>query len=157
MLENPIQIGKMRVKNRIVFPPMNTNLNSETGSLTAQTEAYYLRRAKGGAGLIVMEAASVSRENKNHPAQPLFCDETYIPAWSYLAEKLQRHGTKVAVELVFYGSESELPPHPSPSGISRWPKEECSILTREEIHHIQDQFAEAAHVECVVLMSRVEK
>ena len=27
----PLQIGRMKVKNRIVFPPMNTNLTSEEG------------------------------------------------------------------------------------------------------------------------------
>ena len=53
-LMEPIRIGSMQVKNRIIFPPMNTNLTSEDGYVTPELEAYYLRRAKGGAGMIVL-------------------------------------------------------------------------------------------------------
>ena len=31
MMGQPIQIGQITVKNRIVFPPMNTNLTSAEG------------------------------------------------------------------------------------------------------------------------------
>ena len=73
-LMEPIRIGTMTVKNRIVFPPMNTNLTSEDGCVTPDLEEYYLRRARGGAGLIILEAASVSKDSRNHPRQPMICD-----------------------------------------------------------------------------------
>lgn len=143
-LGEPIQIGSMTVKNRIVFPPMNTNLTSEDGCVTPELEEYYIRRAKGGAGLIVLEAASVSRDSRNHPRQPMICDRRYTASWARLVEKLQRYGAKVSVELVHYGSEASMPPRVSPSGLSKYKDAPGKVLTTEEIHRIQEQFVDAA-------------
>ena len=85
-LMEPIRIGTMTVKNRIVFPPMNTNLTSEDGCVTPDLEEYYLRRARGGAGLIILEAASVSKDSRNHPRQPMICDRKYTASWAKLAD-----------------------------------------------------------------------
>ena len=95
-LAEPVWIGSMRVKNRIVFPPMNTNLTSETGCVTPELEEYYIRRAKGGAGLIILEAASVSPDSRNHPRQPMICDRRYVASWARLTEKLHRYGARVS-------------------------------------------------------------
>lgn len=143
-LMEPIQIGSMTVKNRIVFPPMNTNLTSEDGCVTPELEAYYLRRARGGAGLIILEAASVSKDSRNHPRQPMICDRKYTASWARLAEKLHRYQTRLSIELVHYGSEASIPPRVSPSGISKYKENPGKILTVEEIHRIQEQFVDAA-------------
>lgn len=143
-LMEPIQIGTMTVKNRIVFPPMNTNLTSEEGCVTPELEEYYLRRARGGAGLIILEAASVSRDSRNHPRQPMICDRKYTASWARLAEKLHRYHTKLSIELVHYGSEASIPPRVSPSGVSKYKENPGKILTVEEIHRIQEQFVDAA-------------
>lgn len=143
-LMEPIQIGSMTVKNRIVFPPMNTNLTSEDGCVTPELEAYYLRRARGGAGLIILEAASVSKDSRNHPRQPMICDRKYTASWARLAEKLHRYQTRLSIELVHYGSEAAIPPRVSPSGISKYKENPGKVLTVEEIHRIQEQFVDAA-------------
>ena len=141
---SPVQIGYMQVKNRIVFPPMNTNLSSEDGCVTPQMEEYYVRRAKGGAGLIILEASSVAKDTRNHPRQPMICDRKYTASWARLVERLHRYGTKVSIELVHYGSEASIPPRVSPSGLSKYKDAPGKVLTVEEIHHIQQQFVEAA-------------
>ncbi len=143
-LMEPVWIGNMQVKNRIVFPPMNTNLSSEDGCVTDQMEEYYVRRARGGAGLIILEAASVSPESRNHPRQPMICDRRYTASWARLVEKLHRYQVKVSIELVHYGSEASIPPRVSPSGISKYKEEPGKILTIEEIHDVQRQFVNAA-------------
>ncbi len=139
----PIRVGTMEIKNRIVFPPMNTNLSSEDGCVTQQLEDYYMKRAKGGAGFIVLEAASISKESRNHPRQPMICDRRYTASWARLIEKIHRYGTKVSVELVHYGSEASMLPRVSPSACSKY-EEPGEVLTVEQIHAIQQQFVEAA-------------
>ena len=141
-ISEPIRIGKLVLKNRIVFPPMNTNYYTENGFLCPMAEEYYIRRARGSAGLIVLEAASVTPDYKNHPAQPMLCDSRSIRLYADLAEKLHRYGTAVSVELVHYGGEAELAPHCSPSGISR--HKDCHELTIEEIHDVEKMFIDAA-------------
>lgn len=143
-LIEPIKIGRMEIKNRIVFPPMNTNLTSEDGAVTSELEEYYLRRARGGAGLIVLEASSISRESRNHPKQAMLCDRRYIASWARLVEKIHRYDVMTSIELVHYGSEASIPPRVSPSGISKYGGEAGTILTREAIHKIQEQFIQAA-------------
>ena len=108
-MAEPIQIGRLTVKNRIVLPPMNTNLTSEEGYVTPYMEEYYIRRAKGGAGLIVLEAATVDKNSRNHPVQAVLYDRKHVASWASMVEKLHRYGAKVSVELVHYGSEASIP------------------------------------------------
>lgn len=59
LLKSPIKIGNMELRNRMVMPPMVTNLAHDDGSVSSKTRAYYGARAKGGIGLIIVEAANV--------------------------------------------------------------------------------------------------
>ena len=58
-LLEPIKIGSMQLKNRIVFPPMATKLGTDDGYVTPATRAYYEARAKGGAGMIIVEISCI--------------------------------------------------------------------------------------------------
>ena len=51
----PLKIKEMELKNRIVMPPMATNLAGEYGNVTADLIKYYQERAKGGVGLVIIE------------------------------------------------------------------------------------------------------
>ena len=55
----PGYIGRMRVKNRVVMPPMHVAITGSDGSPDERYIKYYEERAKGGVGLIITEAASV--------------------------------------------------------------------------------------------------
>ena len=59
----PIEIGPMTVKNRFVVPPMGNNFANTDGTMSEQSAAYYKERAKGGFGLITIEATVVHRVN----------------------------------------------------------------------------------------------
>ena len=156
-MAEPIQIGRLTVKNRIVLPPMNTNLTSEEGYVTPYMEEYYIRRAKGGVGLIVLEAATVDKNSRNHPVQAVLYDRKHVASWASMVEKLHRYGAKVSVELVHYGSEASIPPRESPSGISKFKEDPGAILTISRIKEIQKQFAYSAKLakqagmDCVTL------
>lgn len=56
----PTNIGKMRVKNRIVMPPMGTNYAEAGGAVSQRMLDYYEARARGGAGLIIVEGSAPS-------------------------------------------------------------------------------------------------
>ena len=143
-LAAPLQIGRMAVKNRIIFPPMNTNLTSEDGYVTPELEEYYVRRAKGGAGMVVLEASTIDANSRNHPRQPVLYDRKHVAGWAKLVERLHRYDVRVSVELVHYGSEASIPPRESPSGITKYKDEPGSILTKERILEIERQFAYSA-------------
>ena len=144
-LGTPINIGKLKVKNRMVMPPMNTSYSNENGAVSPQMTEYYVRRAKGGVGMIVVEAVAVVPQPRNHRVQPMIGDEKYIPGWAVLVEKIHRYGTKVAVEINHYGSEGEYGDRVSASDISRHLGEPVKPLGVSEIKEIVEQFAIAVN------------
>jgi hypothetical protein len=54
-LFEPIRIGTLELKNRMVMAPMATHYANESGAVTARLKNYYAARARGGAGLIITE------------------------------------------------------------------------------------------------------
>lgn len=54
----------MKLRNRVVMAPMRVQLGSESGAVTQRTIGHYVRRAAGGAGLIIVEAAYVAAEGR---------------------------------------------------------------------------------------------
>jgi len=54
-LFEPLRIRGMEIRNRIVFAPVVTNF----GLRNQQARQYYVERAKGGAGLIIVHGTPV--------------------------------------------------------------------------------------------------
>ena len=57
-LLSPGKIGALQLRNRIVMAAMGTNFAAEDGHTTERLISYYEARAKGGAGLIVLETSA---------------------------------------------------------------------------------------------------
>ncbi len=55
------RIGGVEVPNRIVMPAMTTRLDDAEGRVTEAMIAYYLARARGGAGLVTVELSAPER------------------------------------------------------------------------------------------------
>ena len=147
LLASPIRFGRTVIRNRIVMPPMNTNFSNENGAVTPQMTEYFVRRAKGGAGLITVEAASIVPYAKNHGVQPMLYDEKYVPEYAKMVEKIHRYGAKASIEIVHYGSEATIPGKKvSSSDVSGLPGVQVHPLTKDEIVEIEDQFAETAYL-----------
>ena len=52
-LFSPLQVNRLRIKNRIVMGPMaNFNMAEETGRPNDKMIQYFIERARGGVGLI---------------------------------------------------------------------------------------------------------
>ncbi|MDP2953022.1 MAG: hypothetical protein Q8O76_06880, partial [Chloroflexota bacterium] len=79
------RIGGMELRNRIVFLPMATHLAGRDGAVTQPLIDYYARRAQGGAGLIVVEAAAIDPHYFMAPTQVRVCDDKNIPGLAALA------------------------------------------------------------------------
>ena len=69
-LFEPGFIGGLRLKNRIVMPPMGTQFASAGGAVTPRMIDHYVRRARGGVGLIIVEFTCVDYPAWQGPFQP---------------------------------------------------------------------------------------
>ena len=56
----PYRLGPLSLRNRLVFAPITTEYASERGHVTDRLLAHYETRARGGVGLIVVEATYVA-------------------------------------------------------------------------------------------------
>lgn len=150
-LLSPGRIGKMEVRNRLVMPPMATNFGGENGEVTGRMIRYYEERAKGGAGLIIIENAQVDYPGgKNVVLQHRIDDDKFIPGLRLLAETVHNHGARVFQQIHHAGRQTTLgttegarvvSSSPVPCGFLQTQPEE---LSREEIEKLIEKFAAAA-------------
>jgi 2,4-dienoyl-CoA reductase-like NADH-dependent reductase (Old Yellow Enzyme family) len=59
-LLEPIKVGNIEFKNRIMFPPLTTGYEEKDGSIGEQSFRFYERLAKGGVGYIVIGCCTTS-------------------------------------------------------------------------------------------------
>ena len=99
-LFEPTRIGKMEIKNRIVMPPMGTNMGTPHGHVTEEIVCYYRERARGGVGLIIVETTCVDAPVGKTTAYQLAIDhDQFIPGLSRLAETIHQHGARAVLQL----------------------------------------------------------
>lgn len=98
------RIGTLTLRNRIVMTPMGSNLGEGDGTIGARSQAYYLERAKGGAGLLIMGSVAIAWPLSSViPRQAALANETHVPGIQELAAQVHAHGCKLALQLHFGG------------------------------------------------------
>ena len=78
-LLSPLAIKSMKLANRVVMPPMGTNLGNPDGTVSEANIAYLRRRARGGAGLIITEISAVHPTGAVITSELGSYDDRFIP------------------------------------------------------------------------------
>ncbi len=94
----PIKVGKITLKNRIMFPPLTTGYEERDGSIKEQSFNFYKRLAQGGSGYIVI--GDVAPVNTVSPTPKLFHD-SQIDDFKKLADACHEYDCKLGVQ-IFY-------------------------------------------------------
>ena len=68
-LLEPIRVGTMSLRNRIVMAPMSSLRARPDGSVTKKMIDYYSARAKGGVGAIIVEYSYID-DKESRAAAP---------------------------------------------------------------------------------------
>ena len=152
-LKKPIQIGSLQLHNRLVMPPMDTELATERGEATEALYDYYAQRVRGGhIGLVILEHSYISQEGKANPRQLSIAEDACIASLEKLTRLVHRESGKIFIQLNHAGSmavseisgcevvapSSVLNPGRKVDGPA--PRE----LTKEEILAVEDAFVRAA-------------
>jgi len=99
-LFNPIKIGHLEVKNRIAFAPTGMGTAGPDGSITDQTICHYSTRAKGGAGLIIIEHSLCTLKHWKAGVPILSFHTSNSMVWMKdLADAIHHFGAKTVVQL----------------------------------------------------------
>lgn len=143
----PGKISKMELKNRIMFAPMGSHIDN----FGPGTHNYFLERAKGGTGLIVIPIFATEAVEYGSPS--LILDEDSFGAATRLIEEIHLEGAKVCMQMVpGYGRISPgAKNYSTPVSASAVPALYnstviCHELTKDEIKMIQDGFRETARL-----------
>ena len=102
----PGSIGTLQTRNRIIMAPMGTLFAHEDGTVAERTCDYYEERAKGGAGLIIVEIAAVSREGKGHARVLGIYNDEFVPGLRRLVEAVHRHGVPIVQQIYHAGRQT---------------------------------------------------
>ena len=105
-LFEPIQVKSLRLKNRIVMPPICTRFSNLDGSVSERMVNYYAERAKGGVGLIICETAVIDSKLGKGLLRCLHIDQDkYVTGLGEIARAVHFYGGKVAIQLIHMGRQ----------------------------------------------------
>ena len=95
-LSEPIKVGNLTFKNRIMFPPLTTGYEERDGSIGERSLNFYERLAKGGVAYVVI--GDVAPVRTASPTPKLY-DDSQIPVYKNLADTLHKYDCKLALQL----------------------------------------------------------
>ncbi|EKT84123.1 2,4-dienoyl-CoA reductase [Rhodococcus opacus M213] len=95
-LTDPITLAGRHARSRVLLGPYTTNLGAGR-TLSPRHVAYYERRARGGAGIVVTEVASVHASDWPYERAPLASD--CVGGWRDVVAACRPHGTLVLAGL----------------------------------------------------------
>lgn len=112
-LFQPLQLGELKLKNRIVMAPMTRNRAEPDGTPNALMTDYYAQRAD--AGLIVAEGTWPSVVGQAYCRQPGIETAAHIVGWRRVTDAVHARGGLIVVQLMHGGRIGSS--HIKPAGV----------------------------------------
>src|ERR1035438_2105423 len=108
-LFDPVQLGKISLKNRIVMAPLTRSraIGNVPNDIMVR---YYGQRAS--AGLIITEGTSPSPNGLGYARIPGLFNEEHLAGWKLTTDAVHKQGSKIFVQLMHtgrVGHQSNLP------------------------------------------------
>ena len=99
------QLGSLELKNRLAVAPMTRVSATEDGLATQAMADYYAKFAKGGFGLIIVEASYVDQKfSQGYHFQPGIATAAQRDAWKVVVDAVHANGAKICMQLVHAGA-----------------------------------------------------
>lgn len=149
-LFSELQVKDITLKNRVVMGPMLVGFADQNGRVNENVIKYYEARARGGAGLIIVEASCVDVPTGKEGVGQIHIDEpACIPGLTNLAKAIKKHDCRAFVQLFHAGRQTSsqitgvLPVAPTRQGLTPH-REVPRELSNTEIKQLIAQFIKAA-------------
>lgn len=147
----PIQIGTLTLKNRLVMPPMASGKPNEDGTVSQVLLDYYQEKSQQGAlGLVIVEHSYVSPEGRAHTGQMSVSKDEDLPGMKKLAEILHENNTPCMMQISHAGGYSvplsgeKLAPSGTPMPKAKEDEPAPTEMTLTDIERIKQAFVDAA-------------
>jgi N-ethylmaleimide reductase len=104
MLFQPVTVGDIALRNRIVMAPMTRSRADDELAPTPLNVEYYAQRAS--AGMIITEATQISAQAQGYKGTPGLYTEGQVRGWKAITEAVHDRGGKIVVQLWHTGRMS---------------------------------------------------
>lgn len=146
MLFSRYKIRNVELKNRIVMSPMCMySCLQKDGKITPFHLVHYTTRAVGGAGLIMIEATSVTEQGRISEQDVGIWEDDHITGLHQLVESIHNSGSKAAIQLAHAGRKANVEgPTIAPSAIAFNDMKTPEAMTISQIHETIKAFVQGA-------------
>ena len=144
-MSETVQIGKRIIRNRIAIPPMVCfHWSDDSGMVTEKNIRHYEELAKGGAGLIIVEATAITKRARLHETELGIWDDSQIEGLKQITNVIHANGAKTFLQIVHAGGNGidEVPD--APSEMDYWRNHHASEMSKETIQKTEEDFVAAA-------------
>ncbi|USK27208.1 NADPH dehydrogenase NamA [Bacillus sp. CMF21] len=108
-LFTPYTVKNVTLKNRIVMSPMCMYSSHREGGMVEDFHmTHYISRAVGGAGLIMIEATSVTPQGRISPQDLGIWNDEHADGLAKLVDGMKQYGAKTAIQLAHAGRKAVL-------------------------------------------------
>ncbi|MDQ0219430.1 mycofactocin system FadH/OYE family oxidoreductase 2 [Peribacillus cavernae] len=147
-LFQPLTLGNVTIKNRIVFLPHFNALASEDGKPTERDALYFAERAKGGAGLVIMYAVACSPSGKMSDRFLHGWDPAIVPELKNYSKLVHENGAKIFGQINHGGHTTLKNPPQILYAPTQMPEPSSQFNTKEmemeDINEVIEGFAKSA-------------
>ena len=149
-LFEPIRVGSITLKNRLVMTPMSSHMSFDNHTATERMARYYATRAAGGFGLIETGYMAISQQGLAGPAQCAIYTDEHETGISLIADAVHEAApdAKVFAQIAHTGNLAYLPESGELVGATSIPAATSANPVRElatqEVRDIVRQFADSA-------------
>ena len=106
LLFTPLELGGLRLKNRLAMSPMCQYSATLEGEVTDWHLLHYPTRALGGVGLILVEATAVEPLGRISPYDLGIWSEDHLPGLKELARRIREAGAVPGIQLAHAGRKA---------------------------------------------------
>lgn len=147
LLSDKMTINGMKLRNRLVLPPLTTNYGTAEGHVTDGVIQFYGERARD-VGLAIVEAASVRDDGRIVQGSLGIWDDSQIGGMARLAKTIKGAGAAAVVQINHAGARS-FPSGgdmqgASPSGVFLRPDVAPMAMNEAQMDRMVSDFAAAA-------------
>lgn len=145
-LLQPIKIGERIAQNRFFIQAMECNSEDETGNPSELTTNRYCELARGGAGLISLEAITVTRESRARDNQLTIMPQNEKPLKEFVTKIHEANPETLLVFQLTHSGEISNPDFSRRVTPNPLPGYGGDLLTEEDVERIMESYVTAAEI-----------
>jgi len=145
-LLSPLKIGARECENRFFIQAMECNDQDKSGNPSQLTVDRYLKLAKGRAGLVSLEAVSITHESRARNNQLMIMDANRQPLKEFVKEIKQANPKMLFILQLTHSGELSNPEFSRRVTVKPLHGYGGELLTDEEVDDIMDKFVQAAKI-----------